>query len=174
VALGEGFSGRGSPDTLGFSRRDGAVEVTMSEGEYKAEVIPEMEAKLAWGGDLKFTATTQRGYDLDFDAQVQWGCMPLEGLLMSLAGCMAIDVVAILVKMRCKPESFSMEIHGTRRPTPPQRITKVHLVLDLAGGPELTREKAEKAVALSQDKYCSVRHSLREDIEVTTEIRIAG
>ena len=72
-------------------------------GDYKARVIPEMRATLEWQRDLLFTATTRRGYDIDFDAEVQWGCMPTEGLLLSLAGCIAIDVVSILRKMRCPP-----------------------------------------------------------------------
>jgi putative redox protein len=144
----------------------------MSEGDYKSEVRPDMRASLKWDGDLRFTATTQRGYDLEFDAKVEWGCMPVEALLMGLAGCMAIDVVAILGKMRAAPTRFAMAIEGTRRETPPQRLTKAHLVLTLAGGPELTKDKVEKAVALSLDTYCSVRHSLRDDLEISTEVRM--
>jgi putative redox protein len=139
--------------------------------DYKKEVKEAMTASLEWQRDLVFTATTQRGYDLDFDADIQMGCMPLEGVLMSLAGCMAIDVVAILVKMRCEIESFRMEIEGQRNPTPPQRLRSIKLTLYLKGG-GVTAAKAERAVALSQEKYCSVRHSLREDIEVETDLRI--
>jgi putative redox protein len=144
----------------------------MNDGqtEYKASVNPEMKATLEWHSDLAFTATTQRGYDLDFDANIQMGCMPVEGLLLSLAGCMAIDVIAILEKMRCTPDGFTMDIRGERHPTPPQRLTKIRLILNLTG--EVPEDKARRAVSLSQEKYCSVQHSLREDIEVTTEIRI--
>jgi putative redox protein len=143
----------------------------IDHSEYKATVEPEMKAFLEWQSDLVFTASTQRGYDMEFDANIQMGCMPVEGLLLSLAGCMAIDVVAILDRMRCKPESFSMNILGERNPTPPQRITKVHLVLNLTGE-NLQEDKVRRAVSLSEEKYCSVRHSLREDIEITADIRI--
>ncbi len=143
----------------------------IEHSEYKASVDPEMKASLEWQSDLVFTASTQRGYDMEFDANIQMGCMPVEGVLLSLAGCIAIDVIAILEKMRCKPESFSMNILGERNPTPPQRIKKVHLVLNLTGD-NLQADKVKRAVSLSTEKYCSVRHSLREDIEITTDIRI--
>jgi putative redox protein len=130
-----------------------------------------MAASLEWQRDLVFTATTQRGYDLDFDADIQMGCMPVEGVLMSLAGCMAIDVVAILKKMRCEVESFRMEIKGQRNRTPPQRLRSIKLTLHIKGN-GVTEEKAARAVNLSRETYCSVRHSLREDIEVETDLRI--
>ena len=145
--------------------------MTKALDDYKSEVEEGMSASLEWQRDLFFTATTQRGYDLDFDANIQMGCMPLEGVLMSLAGCMAIDVVAILKKMRCEIESFRMEITGQRNPTPPQRLRSVVMTLHIKGS-GVTEEKAARAVDLSRDTYCSVRHSLREDIEVKTDLRV--
>ena len=100
---------------------------------YKGHVDAKMEARLEWERDLIFTASTQRGYDMEFDANIQMGCMPVEGLLLSLAGCMAIDVVSILQKMRCPPSSMSMKIHGQRLETPPQRIRSIELELLLKG-----------------------------------------
>ena len=137
--------------------------------DYKNHVDSGMKATLEWNRDLVFTATTPRGYDLEFDAENQWGCMPLESLLMSLAGCLAIDVVSILRKMRCEISSYRMEIHGDRSETPPQRIRKVRMEIHLEGE-GLEEDKVARAVALSEEKYCSVRHSLREDIEVETVI----
>lgn len=137
---------------------------------YKDTIDTRVKAKLQWSRDLVFTATTPRGYDLDFDAQAEWGCMPTQALVMSIAGCMAIDVVSILRKMGCPPESFSMEVAAERHPTPPQRLTKVGMILHVKG--DVPRAKIERAVRLSEEKYCSVRLSLREDIEVVTEIRI--
>ena len=145
--------------------------MTEALDDYKGEVEEDMTASLEWQQDLVFTATTRRGYDLDFDANIQMGCMPVEGVLMSLAGCMAIDVVAILKKMRCEIEAFRMEIKGERNRTPPQRIRSIKLTLHIQGN-DVTEEKARRAVQLSEEKYCSVRHSLREDITVETDLRI--
>ena len=134
---------------------------------YKEHVEADMEARLVWDQDLVFTASTRRGYDMEFDAKVQMGCMPLEGLLLSLAGCMAIDVVSILQKMRCQLSSMSMKINAKRSETPPQRLRSVVLELFLKGD-DLGEEKVQRAVSLSAEKYCSVRHSLREDIDIQT------
>ena len=144
--------------------------MTETLDDYKSEVEEGMTASLEWQQDLVFSATTRRGYDLDFDANIQMGCMPVEGVLMSLAGCMAIDVVAILEKMRCEIEEFRMDIEGRRNPTPPQRIRSIKLTLHIKG--DVTEDKARRAVQLSEEKYCSVRHSLREDIAIETDLRI--
>ena len=138
---------------------------------YKAHVDADMEARLVWEQDLFFTASTRRGYDMEFDANVQMGCMPLEGLLLSLAGCMAIDVVSILQKMRCPLSSMSMKIHAKRSEDPPQRLRSVVLELFLKGD-GLSEAKVQRAVSLSAEKYCSVRHSLREDIDIQTVYHI--
>ena len=145
--------------------------MTEALGAYKSEVEETMTASLEWQQDLVFSATTQRGYDLDFDADIQMGCMPVEGVLLSLAGCMAIDVVAILKKMRCEIETFRMDVEGERNRTPPQRIRSIKLTLHIKGV-GVTEDKAKRAVKLSEDKYCSVRHSLREDIAIETDLRI--
>jgi putative redox protein len=79
--------------------------------------------------------------------------------------------VAILQKMRCEIEAFRMDIAGTRNPTPPQRIRSVKLTLHIKGD-GVTEAKARRAVTLSEEKYCSVRHSLREDIAVETDFHI--
>lgn len=147
--------------------------MTESFQDYKRQVEPDMQARLEWQRDLHFTASTLVGYDLDFDAVNQMGCMPLEALLMSLAGCMAIDVVAILKKMRCEVTAYRMDITAVRSPEPPQRLRKVHMTLHISGD-ALAEDKVARAVKLSEEKYCSVRHSLREDIEIQVETKFNG
>jgi len=140
-------------------------------GEYKNGVNPVNRATLTWDRDLLFTSTTPRGYDLAFDAAVEWGCMPVEGLLMSVAGCMAVDIVSILTRMRSAPETFSMDIEGVRDPVPPQRYRSIRMTLNLSGA-AVTTEKVDRAIKLSEEKYCSVLHSLKDDIEVVVETNI--
>jgi putative redox protein len=139
--------------------------------DYKEEIIPVNKGRITWDRELIFNGLTQRGYDLDFDADIQWGCMPVEALLLSVGGCMAIDVVSILQKMRCPPEAFSVDIEGERKPKPPQYYTKIRMVLRLTGE-GLAEDKVARAVSLSREKYCSVYHSLRPDIEYEIEYRI--
>ena len=65
-----------------------------------------------------------------------------------------------------------MDISAERRPAPPQRLTKVHMMLHLTAN-DLPPEKVERAIRLSEEKYCSVHHSLREDIEIVTGFTIS-
>jgi uncharacterized OsmC-like protein len=67
---------------------------------YKEKILEVNRGSLEWEKDLIFNARTQMGYEVEFDANLQWGCSPTETLLMSVAGCMAIDVFYFLKKMR--------------------------------------------------------------------------
>src|SRR5271157_5223531 len=87
---------------------------------YKEKIVPITKTTLIWNKELIFTGTTEQGYEIEFDAHAQWGCKPTEALLLSLAGCMGIDVVMFLQKMRIQLTSFKMELAGERNPTPPQ------------------------------------------------------
>jgi hypothetical protein len=58
---------------------------------YKEKIVPITKTKLTWDKDLIFVGTTERGYEIEFDAHAQWGCKPTEALLLRLAGCMGID-----------------------------------------------------------------------------------
>jgi len=132
---------------------------------YKHGIHPVVKTTLTWERDLVFTGATPQGYEIEFDAKAQWGCKPTESLLLSLAGCMAIDVVTILTKMRIQLASFRMEIEGERNPTPPQYYKTVEMVLHIAGE-NLDSAKVERAIALSKNKYCSVYNSLRPDLDL--------
>ena len=135
---------------------------------YKTKVSQVNKATLTWDKDLIFVGRTNRGYEVEYDAQQQWGCSPTETLLLSVAGCMGIDMVSFLKKMKCEITSYKMDIMGERNPTPPQYYTSIDMVITMAGS-GLTAKKIERAIALSQEKYCSVYHSLRKDMKVKVE-----
>jgi putative redox protein len=132
---------------------------------YKKKMIPLAKATLAWDRDLVFIGTTQRGYEINFDANSQRGCQPMETLLLSLAGCMGIDIVMILKKMRCRLVSFRLDLTGERNQMPPQYYRTVEMVMHLAGK-DLDSRKVDRAIALSRSTYCSVFNSLRPDTEL--------
>lgn len=136
-----------------------------SLGGYKAKIAPVNRATLTWDKDLVFVGTTQEGYDIEFDAQQQRGCKPTDALLLALAGCMGIDVVMFVQKMRMSLSAFRMEIAGERNPTPPQYYRSFAMVLHIAGE-SLDPKKIERAISLSRQKYCSVYNSLRKDVAV--------
>lgn len=138
---------------------------------YKAKVATRTRGILTWDKDLIFTGRTMTGYPIEFDAKVEWGCMPTESLLLSLAGCMGIDCVSFLQKMKCELTSFKIEIAGERNPTPPQYYTGIEMVIHVEGR-DVTEKKMQRAIALSQDKYCSVYNSLRKDMKVVVTYHI--
>jgi putative redox protein len=94
----------------------------------------------------------------------------MEALLLSLGGCMAIDIRAILEKGRVPLEELVVDVEGERATEPPQRFVRIHMDVRAVGPGEADRAKVERAVQLSRDKYCSVFHTLRPDMDV--EIRI--
>ena len=140
---------------------------------YKEEIFPVNKSRLTWQRDLCFLGTTQRGYEVEFDVKYEEGCSPTETLLLSIAGCISIDVVHILQKMRCEITSYEMTAEGTRQLTPPQYYKSVDLMIHVSGK-GLTPAKIDRAIALSLNKYCSVYHSLRKDLAVNVKYEIEG
>ena len=90
----------------------------------------------------------------------------MEALLMSLAGCMAIDVAVVLGKGRVELTDLVVEVSGVRAPDPPRRFTSLEIEVRAEGPTEADQAKLDRAVQLSHDRYCSVFHSLRPDLQV--------
>lgn len=99
------------------------------------------------------------------------GPSPMLTLLLAAAGCTGSDVVSILQKMRVELETLTIDVTGTRRDEEPRRYIalKFHFTI---GGTGLDAGKAERAVSLSLDKYCSVVHSMNPDIAVEHAIEL--
>ena len=140
---------------------------------YKEEILPINKARLTLERDLYFIGTTQRGYEVEFDVKYEEGCSPTETLLLSIAGCLSIDVVHILRKMRCDVKKFEVSAAGTRKPDPPQYYTSVDIMIHISGE-GITTKKIDRAIALSKEKYCSVYHSLRKDMAVNVTYEIGS
>ena len=138
---------------------------------YKEKILPVNKASLTLKRDLYFIGQTQRGYEVEYDPRYEEGCSPTETLLLSLAGCLAIDMVSILRKMRCEIKSFRMETEGERKLSPPQFYKSMEIMIFLSGE-GLTHQRIDRAIALSRDKYCSVLHSLRNDLDLVIRYEI--
>ncbi len=135
---------------------------------YKKNVAPALKGTVTWKENLLFEARTQVGYEFEMDGNIQWGCAPTESLLLSLGGCMGIDVVSFLKKMKVDLTACKIELEAERNPTPPQYFRAVNIKLR-AAGKGLTENKMQRAVSLSHDKYCSVYHTLRKDLKVSVD-----
>lgn len=101
------------------------------------------------------------------------GISPMELLLMGLAGCSSIDVVAILNKQKINPTSLKMEVHGERLEGAVPALFNAITVKVLLEG-DFSPEKALRAVALSFDKYCSVSKTLEHTAAINYEVYLNG
>ncbi len=132
-------------------------------------------AKLVWHSGMRFEAHSASGHTLTLDSPGRpghAGAGPMELLLIAVAGCTAMDLVAILSKMREKLTGLEVEIAGKRMATNPKYYTAILLTYRLRGQ-GLDRSKVERAVELSHSTYCSALTSLRPDCAVTTAIEIS-
>lgn len=118
-----------------------------------------------------FTATDENGNHVNFQSvpdgverpqleAVSAGVRPMQGVIMSLGTCSGIDIVSILEKQRQVFDSFDMQIDAEREQDKvPALWTKAHIRFVFTGA--LDADKANRAAALSIDKYCSVAETLR-------------
>ena len=130
---------------------------------------PPISAHLSWEGGLKFRARTPRT-EIVLDSDSTDGPSPPEALAMALAGCMAIDVADILTKGRHPLRSLETSVTGQRKEDPPRFF--VHFSLHFIIGGSVPEHAIQRAIDLSRDKYCSVWHSLRRDIELETTFEV--
>jgi putative redox protein len=130
---------------------------------------PQVDATLEWTGDLCFDAVSATSR-LTVDSDGVAGPSPVQMLAISLAGCMAVDVADIIRKGRHELTAFQAALSADRAEHPPRRLTRVHLAFTLRGS--MPAHAVERAIALSRDKYCSVWHSMRQDIELTTSYEV--
>jgi putative redox protein len=131
---------------------------------------PPIHSTLTWQGDLRFRAVTGQN-EIIFDSESQAGPSPPQAVAMALAGCMAIDVADIVIKGRHPLTGLEARITGERAPDPPRRFTRFTLHFVVTG--DVPAHAIERAIQLSRDKYCSVWHSLREDIILETTFEVA-
>ncbi|MCS7216917.1 MAG: OsmC family protein [Candidatus Bipolaricaulota bacterium] len=130
-----------------------------------------MEVKVSWHEGLRFVGRGPSGHAVLMDGAPEVGGedsapRPTELLLIALGGCTGMDVVSILQKMRTPPRRFWVEIRAERAPDHPRAVRKVHLKYVAEGVPE---ENLRRAAQLSQERYCSVSHSLAA--ELTFEVQ---
>lgn len=135
-----------------------------------------MKIKINWVGDTSFEADTGSGHKVVMDGPPDSGGQnkgprPMEMLLVGLGGCTAFDVVLILKRSRQDVRDCVVEISAERADTDPKVFTKIHIKF-LVTGKNLDPTRVERAVKLSEDKYCSASVMLGKTAEITHEIEI--
>lgn len=125
-----------------------------------------------WVGDHRFDTGRPGGPTAHFDGEGQNGQSPPEALLSALATCVSYDVIDILAKQKTPLASLQIDVVGERVNTVPRRYRHITLNFRMSGK-GIEKEKALRAIELSANKYCSVRDSLRPDMQIDWTVEIA-
>ena len=129
------------------------------------------ETKLVWHEHFRFTASDSRGRDVAIDAHMDGkGAKPSDLLPISLAACTAYDIVNILHKQRQDLHELEAKMESVQEAEAPWRFQKI-AVKYIARG-KVDPAKARKALALSEEKYCSISATLRPVVDLTFEIEV--
>jgi putative redox protein len=99
------------------------------------------------------------------------GFRPMQMLLAAVGGCSAIDVILILKKQKQEIESFEVEVEGEREKTEDYSLFR-DIVLHFKLKGKIEKDKAERAVALSVDKYCSVSKTLEPTARISYKVTV--
>ena len=134
-----------------------------------------VKINIDWQGDMAFE-TELDGHKLVLDASPEVGGKdsgprPKPLMLVALAGCTGMDVVSILKKMRVEFDSFDVKVGGNLTEEHPKRYSEMKLVY-LFKGKNIPRDKVEKAVDLSRERYCGVSAMFSEILKLEYEIVI--
>jgi putative redox protein len=125
-----------------------------------------------WVGAHRFEAGRPGGPTARIDGEGETGQSPPETLLTALATCVSYDVIDILAKQRTPLASLQIDVVGERVSTVPRRYKHITLNFRMSGQ-GIEKEKALRAIELSANKYCSVRDSLRADMQVDWTVEIS-
>jgi len=132
---------------------------------------PPTTLELVWEHDLVLGGKAGDA-KMTLDSASVEGPSPVQALGFALAGCMAMDVVHILKKGRHDLKGLKVELVAQRAEADPRRVTAVEMKYTVTG--DVPGEQVQRAIDLSRDKYCSVWHSMREDISFAATFTVAS
>lgn len=135
-----------------------------------------MKAKIKQISGISMAAISDSNHWITLDGPLEFGgasagCRPMELILMGLAGCTAMDVVSILMKKRVKLTDFSLEVEANRAKDHPKVFTEVKLHF-IFTSQELKPADIERAISLSQEKYCAATAMLKKSRNITHDYEI--
>ena len=137
-----------------------------------------MDAAVVWKNGLSFSGTAhESGFSLSLGADPKAGGLgdgfrPLELLLVGLAGCTGMDVISILQKKKQEVTAFEVRVHADRAEEHPKVFTRIVIEYALEGR-RVDPAAVERAVELSETKYCSAQAMLGKVAPIERKITIA-
>jgi putative redox protein len=125
-----------------------------------------MKAQVTWKGGMEFEGVADSGHTLVLDAAPEVGggdkgFRPMELMAISLAGCTAMDVISILRKKRQEVTSFEVKVDAPRASEHPHVFTAMEITYVLRGK-GIDPAAVERAMQLSEDRYCPAQAMLRK------------
>jgi len=137
-----------------------------------------MEAKVIWQKKMSFIGAGKLGLTVPIDTSIEQGgdssgFSPMELLLVGLAGCTAMDVISILEKKRQEVTRFEVRVNGERASEHPKVFTNI-VVEYIVGGESIDRAAVDRAVELSETKYCSAMAIISKTAKIERKIVIEG
>jgi putative redox protein len=122
------------------------------------------KVELKWVKGLQFIARDELGHEITLDTMkevggTETGFQPVDLILVSLAGCMAFDIVWVLKKKKIDLKNFDVKIEAERYSEHPKRYTKINIKFKTNN--EVNKEALSRAFELSRDKYCSILATLK-------------
>ena len=131
---------------------------------------PPTVLELIWEHDLVLGGKSGE-VRLTLDSASKEGPSPMQALAFGLAGCMAMDVVYVLQKGRHDLRGLRVDLTGERLPEEPRRFHHISLHYTITG--TVPAAAVERAIQLSREKYCSVWHSMRQDIDLDVSFTVS-
>ena len=133
------------------------------------------EIQVSWLDKMAFS-TEVNGHEMIIDAIPEVGGenrgpRPKPFMLVALGGCTAMDVISILKKMRVEVQGFNVKVEGDLTEEHPKQFHKIHVIYEFKGK-DLPMDKLQKAIDLSEERYCGVSVVYKKAMELTSEIRI--
>ncbi len=128
---------------------------------------------VTWTDDMAFDVELD-GHHFMIDADEKFGGKnrgprPKALLLSGLAGCTGMDLVSLLRKMKMPFDKFALEVEGELAEEHPKAYTDI-VIRYIFNGKQLDKDKIEKSVKLSLDKYCGVHTMLAKSANIRHEI----
>lgn len=135
-----------------------------------------MQAQVTWRGGMEFEGTADSGHTLTLDAAPEVGgankgFRPMELMAISLAGCTAMDVISILRKKRQEVTGFEVKVNARQAAEHPHVFTAMEVTY-VVHGRNIEPAAVERAIQLSEEKYCPAQAMLRKAASITLKYEI--
>ena len=130
-----------------------------------------MNASVTWEKGLTFKGTADSGFAVELGGSSdaggdEDGFRPLELMLVSLAGCTGMDVISILLKKRQQISGFLVRVEADQAQEHPKVFTAVRVHYTVTG-PAVDPKAVERAIELSETKYCPAQAMLVRAVPIT-------